>query len=121
MITAYQRAIDASVLLNASPRVMLAAACPRVVIDSPSIVARYVVTGNMMRAEAMRMMMGRSMSMTFAFPALPLVTISTSPGASPKAGLKSLPSSARRWLLFMGPKSLFVRMIVTTMMSVSIA
>ena len=83
MMTAYQRAIEASVLLNASPSVMLPAAWAIVVIDSPSTASIHVTNGNINKADTIRTMIGRSISIIFALPLSVFSSPFISPGASP--------------------------------------
>ena len=103
MMTAYQRAMEASVLLKASPSVMLPAACAMEVMDSPSTASIHVTNGNIKRAEAIRTMIGRSISIILALPLSVFSSPFISPGASPYFALNKMPSSANCWLFFIGP------------------
>ena len=89
-------------LLNASPRDMLRIASPTVLMDSPSTAMSQVVNGKKNRAEIIRTMIGRSISIILAL-VFSSHSFFISPGASPYFTLKRTPLSASSWLFFIGP------------------
>ena len=114
-ITAYHKAMDESVSLKASPKVMEAIACPIVVMVSPSIAPSQVTMGKKATAVTINRMMGNSMSMGFAL----LVSVSSIvPEAGPYfSSLKRIPLAAKSSDAFMGPKSRLMKITDNTIIN----